>query len=1106
MKKILYLLFLTFAISYSQDQASNWYFGDNAGIQFNTTTGTVISITDGQLRTDEGCTSISDQDGNLLFYTDGITVFDKAHNVMPNGNSLKGNPSSTQSAIIIPKPEDEDIYYIFTVDTEYQGSIDEGFHYSEVDMSLNAGFGSVTATKNIQLLSNTSEKLSAVLKDCESGNIWVITFADSSGGDRNDTFYAYEVSNTGINLTPVASNSGINIDEKRGYLKFSPDGTKLAAANIGQGLFLFDFDTDTGLVSNRQQININFNSATSKPQSSYGLEFSPDSQLLYVTTYYETPNSDFSNPNAQYGALLQYDLNAANISASEVVIDDRQMYRSALQLAPNGKIFRSLSETYNTGVPFLSTIENPNTIGIGCNYQHANIDLNGRNARQGLPPFISSFFTEKIDITGNATETTFLPLCTGDIFTLFADDIPGATYSWSYNGTPLPNSSYDLTISQPGSYELIIDLNSADCETLEGKAIIEYYDIPTATQPNDYIVCDDNNNAHWAFDLSSQDAQILDTQDPNIYSVHYFENQVDANNNENEIVGAYDNQTNPETIFARIHNINNPNCYDTTTFRLQIFNTPIANTVDDFITCDDGSNDGDDTNGQTDILLTDFNSDVLGTQNAADYTITYHNSLTDATNNNPPLANTYYNVTPINETIFARIENNLNPDCFDTTSFNITVNPKPNRYDSSLFQCDEDGTIDGNTVFNLTEAEDALTGSATNVSVTFHTLLIDAQNEENEVDATSFPNTSNPQEIFALITDNTTECAVIAKLRLEVSTTQIQDYTPQPVCDELDSEDGLNTFNLDDFTAEIQNLNSIALPITYYENYNDALVEQNQLVSPYTNIEPYTQTIYARAEDNNACYGISEITLTINKRPELVEDETTYYCLNSYPETIPLESGVIGNPNEYTYLWSNGETTNQILINEAGSYTVTVTNSENCEKSRTIIVEASNIATIDSIEVLDAVSNNTIVVNASGEGEYEYAIFNDAGLYAYYQTSNTFTNVAPGGIYTVSIRDIKNGCGIVEEKVSVIGFPKFFTPNNDGVNDYWQVYGVSSIFQPNTKIKIYNRYGKLIKQISPIGQGWDGSFNGENLPNDDYWFAVTLQDGREYFNHFTLKR
>ena len=922
MKKILYLLFLITTGSYSQNQAANWYFGDNAGINFNSNTGAVTSLTNGQLRTDEGCTSISNENGELLFYTDGITVYNRLHQQMNNGNNLFGNPSSAQSAIIIPKPEDTNIYYIFTQGTSFQNQQDQGFNYSEVDMTLDGGLGGViAATKNTRLRdenNNTyiaTEKLSAVLKDCESGNILVTTLVNDLG--TNDLFYVYEVSSSGITLAGQPSNANVTTTGNgRGYLKFSPDGTKLVSANIRDGLYLYDFDVTTGSVSLQQQIAINATNLNGAVYP-YGVEFSSNSQVLYVSTYndfFSQDQTQNNDPNNHNSALLQYDLSATDINASQMIIESKLGYRSALQLAPDSKIYKTESSTYDRGLPNLSTIESPNIIGLDCDYMLNTISLNGRNARQGLPPFISSFFTEKIDIIGNTSQTIRLSLCDGETYTLIAENITGANYFWTQDGVAIPtqNPINELIINTDnsntnGNYEVLIEIPGNDCETKEGQAIVTYV-------------------------------------------------------------------------------------------------------------------------------------------------------------------------------------------------------PNPDAFNASLFQCDEDGTIDGRTIFNLTEAEDVLTGGVTNVSVTFYTSSADAIDEDNEIDATNFPNTSNPQIVYAVVKDNATECTTIAELTLDVSTTQIADYSAEAVCDELGSEDGINTFNLNDFTSDIQSINGIAFPITYYENYSDALLEQNELTSPYTNTTPYSQTIFARAEDNNACYGISEVTITINTLPAFTEDETVLYCLNYFPETITLESGVIGNPDDFTYLWSNGETTNQILINAIGNYSVIATNANGCEKSRTIIVEPSNIATIDSIEVIDAVSNNTITVNAFGEGEYEYALFNDAGLYAYYQTSNIFTNVAPGGIYTVLVKDIKNDCGIVQEIVSVIGFPKFFTPNNDGVNDFWQVFGVSSLFQPNTKIKIFDRFGKLLKQISPIGQGWDGTFNGEILPSDDYWFAVTLQDGREYFNHFTLKR
>ena len=277
--------------------------------------------------------------------------------------------------------------------------------------------------------------------------------------------------------------------------------------------------------------------------------------------------------------------------------------------------------------------------------------------------------------------------------------------------------------------------------------------------------------------------------------------------------------------------------------------------------------------------------------------------------------------------------------------------------------------------------------------------------------------------------------------------------------------------------------------------------------SNYTNKAPYSETIYARVENTNNCYGISELELTVQKLPEVESESLTYYCLNNYPQTITLEPNIsCTSTSGYSYIWSTGETSYSINVNESGIYTINVSNENGCLKEKRITVEAANIATIESIKVVDASQNNTITVIVSGEGQYDYALIDSDGFpYTNYQQSNTFENVRPG-IYTVNIRDVKNNCGITQDLISVIGFPKYFTPNNDGINDTWQVYGVSDIFQPNSIIYIYDRYGKLVKQISPTSKGWDGNFNGEPLPNNDYWFAVKLQDGRIFKNHFSLKR
>lgn len=1113
MKKNLILLFLlSFVFTYGQNEASNWYFGDNAGINFDINTGNITALNDGQLATVEGCTTISDGNGNLVMYTDGTTVYSANHSTLTNGIGLYGDASSSQSAIIVPKPEDPNIYYIFTVGSNQNPT---GLNYSVVDMTAANGNGAVI-NKNINLLAACSEKISAVLKDCITGNIWVIAFSNSAGNDTNgmNTFHAYEVSNLGVDNTAITSSLSVSINDTRGNLKFSPDGNRLACANAQDGLFIADFNKQTGIVSNRQSLQI----STQNSNRPYGVEFSPDSQLLYVTSsndFFQSP-SENNNPNNHKSSLIQYNLGVSNISASQIVLDNRTLFRGGLQLGPDGKIYRTLSSTYDDGLPFLAAIAAPNTLGIGANYIHNAVGLNGRNARQGLPPFITSFFSQNIDIIQNNVDTVNLPLCTGDSYTLTADDIPGATYSWTKDGNAVPPTNpsipYELEVIDNGTYEVIIDLQSGNCSTLEGVAFVTYYAIPVANQPNPLSVCDVDNNTSETIDLTLLDPEVLLTQEATIFNVKYFNTQIDADANENEIIGDYTLINPSETLVARIENNNNPNCYQTTTFTLTMTSMPIFSDLDGFSSCDEDANP---TDGFSETDLSSFNAIILNNQNTSDFSISYHSSQIDADDNTNPLPNNYTNQTAFTETIFVRVENTNNTLCFLTGSFQLNINPIPDLLASSLFQCDEDGINDGFTTFNLTEADTSLlNGEADTITFSYYLTDDNAQNNITPLNAESYNNIENPQILFVRATNTQTSCVNFTTLTLQVSTTQINNYIADPVCDTLDSEDGIHTFDLNTFTDTILDGLPQDLGINYYESYNDALLEINPIIQAgatnpsYQNVEPYSQTLYVRVENNNACYGISEVLLTVNPLPQLANNESLVYCLNDFPEKITLNGGVINaNPNNYLYEWSTGATTQNIDINEIGTYTVTVTNpNTNCSKTRTIVIEPSNIATINSIEITDSnIRNNIITILTSGEGDYAYALVNEAGETTAFQESNTFSQLSPG-IYTIVVKDVKNNCGTVNQTISVVGFPLYFTPNGDGVNDTWQVYGVNSQFQAKSDIKIFDRYGKYITTIKPSGSGWDGNYNGNPMPSSDYWFIVNLEDGRVYKSHFTLKR
>ncbi|RKE92378.1 T9SS type B sorting domain-containing protein [Ichthyenterobacterium magnum] len=1104
MKKLFYLLlFLLSQNTIAQSEASNWYFGNGAGIQFNQDLGTVTNDF-GSIDTFEGCASISDEDGNLLFSTDGIKVYGSNHQLMPNGDDLYGDPSSSQSAIIIPKPDHPNIYYVFTVGTlnNTEGNPNLGLNYSEVDMTLNNGLGDVTV-KNVNLLRYCSEKISAVSKDCTTNSIWVVALASRSRltttGNGLDTFHAFEVTNQGVNPESVRTRFiNPNVLDPRGYLKLSPDGSKLASANITEGLFLYDFDKETGELSNEQELLI-----YSANDSPYGIEFSPNSQFLYVHAYNNVNvQGEDDVPENHFSSLVQYDLSVPSIEINEtqVTIDERQLYRGALQLGPDGRIYRALSATYNEGLPHLGVIKNPNLAGLACNYTHNAVDLEIAQSTQGLPPFISSFFYTQIDIIRNGISDINLSLCSNDTYTLIGEDIPGATYTWSLDDIPLAENDFDLDITQGGHYKLLIDPNNGEC-LIEGEAFVAYFDTPVANQPNNIEVCDNDNDSIYSFDLTSQDDSILGIQDAMIYNVHYFESQQDAIDNVNEINGLYNNISNPQEIFVRIDLERNTDCYDTTSFFIEVFNTPIANLISDFSICE---NDINNTDGQTNIDLSSLNLTVLNGQNSLNNTITYHSSQDDASNGVNPLPYNYFNVTPFEETIFVRIENNLKTDCFNTTSFTVTINPIPQVFDASLIQCDEDGDSDGITVFNLNQVSNTISGNEPDKTVIYYLSYNDANNNINPINSSYYTNVSNPQTIYTRVVDNLTGCisSNISELTLEVSTTSVRDISIV-ICDDDGVSDGTYNFNLNDISVDILNNLPLNLGLVFYETYENALLEVNPLATNFTNTTPYNQTIYARVENANACFGISEVQLTVLELPNIETEHQTIYCLNTFPELLTLTGGIIDDlPSNYYYNWSTGETTSEILINQPGTYTVRVTNTDGCFKDRTITVLPSNIATFTNIEVTDASSNNTITVFVTGEGIYQYAIDNPNGPY---QDSNLFENVSYG-FHTIYVRDIKNDCGTVDTQVSVIGFPKFFTPNGDDVNEHWQVKGISSQFQPNTDIFIFDRFGKLIAQLDPLGAGWDGTLNGYPLPANDYWFAVTLQDGRIFKSHFALKR
>lgn len=368
-KFILASIFFLFVSSvFAQHEGDIWYFGKNYGLDFRS--GDPILLKDGAMKTDEGCASISDAKGNLLFYTDGVKVWNRKHEVMPNGDGLAGHISATQSAVIIPKPKSRSTYYIFTIDAA-ENELKGGLKYTEINMIADGGLGDVKF-KNKDLFPSTCEKITAVVNQNQK-DFWIITHEWNS-----NRFVCFNVTEKGVELVPYISEAGTKVKGKyqngAGYLKASPRGDILALTIYEENrVELFDFDNSTAEVKKKVKL-------PAKSPSAYGVEFSPNGERLYVGSF-------------ETGAIDQYNLNLAE---NKEIIKSRFELKKpanfnlgAIQLGPDGRIY-----TTSLYGAYIGVIINPNSYGTRTRYNARKIKLGKNNGRLGLPTFMQTYFSE----------------------------------------------------------------------------------------------------------------------------------------------------------------------------------------------------------------------------------------------------------------------------------------------------------------------------------------------------------------------------------------------------------------------------------------------------------------------------------------------------------------------------------------------------------------------------------------------------------------------------------------------------------------------------------------------------------------------------------------
>ncbi|MDC1179876.1 choice-of-anchor L domain-containing protein [Flavobacteriaceae bacterium] len=647
---------------------------------------------------------------------------------------------------------------------------------------------------------------------------------------------------------------------------------------------------------------------------------------------------------------------------------------------------------------------------------------------------------------------------------------------------------------------------------------------PDAIQPLPLEICDDIiADETTVFDLTVKDEEITGG---NPWIVEYFETEEDAMANTNVIADpeAYTNTVvgtnalNPQTLFVRVTDPSTT-CYSFVTLTIRVLPNPTPSIDPANIELCDYDASGD----ELEIFDITINEAYI-INGEEGVSVTYYETQEDAELGENAIVDpaVYTNITLGQQTIYVRVTNDITA-CYTIVTFDLVVNPLPDVSAADQYiacEIDTDGFFD----FDLDTVSASILGTQDplNFTVTYHETQEDADNGENVL-VSPYTNLTNPQQLFVNITNNTTGCFIaVPSITIEVQeaaqANSDLDRIEYIICDNLADNDGFGTFNLSSQNEEILDGQDPAnFTVTYYDNQIDAELGTNPLANSYENTSN-PQVIYARVDNDTTadaqCYATTNLTLIVNLLPEFFLEDVYLGCVNVNGSELldPVVMDIGLDPALYSFEWFD-PTGTLVSTNVTytplvgGTFTAIATNlATGCQNTVTTLVDPSSPPEVSAVVTTEFFADiHVIEASATGEGIYEFSL--DDGPW---QTSGTFEDVTPG-FHTVVARDV-NGCGTGTTQVLVIDYPHFFTPNGDGYNDTWRVEGIET--RPLAKIYIYDRYGKLLKQLSPLGPGWDGTFNGENLPASDYWFTIRLDviygDDesliKEFTGHFSLKR
>ena len=466
--------------------------------------------------------------------------------------------------------------------------------------------------------------------------------------------------------------------------------------------------------------------------------------------------------------------------------------------------------------------------------------------------------------------------------------------------------------------------------------------------------------------------------------------------------------------------------------------------------------------------------------------------------------NTTYPSVYDGQTVILRAEANVIPN----TTYHIKLvigDENDSSYDSAIFlaggsfnlgkDLGNDRTISNGNPICTNDYLDASDPNATSFQWFFNGNPIPGETNSNLYFNPPFNNASQSGNYSVEVSYGSTCKSMSNEIFIEFAEELTLNETSFSKCDGDNLQDGITEFSITDFnTIKSQLFTSIPsnYTISFYEDINATI----PISIPFVNSLATQQVIYAKISNlQSNCYPAYPVELNINVFEEPSEMPTYLICGDSETVTLNAENSYI------SYSWNTNpiQNTPSITVSNGGNYVVTLENSSNCFGTQTFTVIKSGLATITDIKTVDFTDNNSVEIFAEGIGDYEYSI---DGIH--FQDSNLF-NYLEAGEFVAYVRD-KNGCGIVSQLFFILDSPKFFTPNGDGYNDTWNIKNLSKKGLQTSKIYIFDRFGKLLKQISPEGKGWNGTSNGNLLPAEDYWFVLELTNGKTIKGHFALKR